>query len=384
MATESSAIARFVNSAQSQAIDDPERREGIVDVTMPVRHLSKPMAKPMAEIAMPTQARSPAKAKSQGGGAWLALIGIVVIGGAVAGGYLLAQQQSADQGAATAAAPVAPQAAQLVESAAGKVEDAAVLGAAQPAEETIEPDTDPGPAAAGVEGAGEALPVIDMELAKKTGFDILVEPTGARVSLDGHDIGVAPLRVRNLLPGSHGIDIEGPVGFFGKHMEFELAAGEAQVLELVLDAVEGQEDAAKAEPSGLQVEPIASSSESKSESAKARADKNKSKSKERAKSKERKSSSSSAKAERAIADKSLAGAGEVSLGTLMLGAKPPCQITIDGKSTGLTTPQRSIQLPEGSHRVVLSNKEHGINKSFKVNIKAGRTTRAIQDLSSKL
>src|SRR5690606_6440455 len=94
--------------------------------------------------------------------------------------------------------------------------------------------------------------------------------------------------------------------------------------------------------------------------------------------------SAAKKARAANSKKAMAGAGEVSLGTLMLGAKPPCEIVINGKNTGLTTPQRSIQLPEGTHRVVLTNDQHGIKKSFKVNIKAGRTTRAIQDLTQKL
>ncbi len=65
-------------------------------------------------------------------------------------------------------------------------------------------------------------------------------------------------------------------------------------------------------------------------------------------------------------------------GTLMVGAKPPCRLYVDGKYVG-TTPQRAVRLPAGSHRVVLRNKEHRISKQLTVNIKAGKRTRVIRD-----
>ena len=72
------------------------------------------------------------------------------------------------------------------------------------------------------------------------------------------------------------------------------------------------------------------------------------------------------------------------LGTLMLGAKPPCKIVIDGKRTGKTTPQRNIRLPTGKHIITLVNREHGIKASFPVTIAAGRSTKAIKDFSARL
>jgi hypothetical protein len=71
-------------------------------------------------------------------------------------------------------------------------------------------------------------------------------------------------------------------------------------------------------------------------------------------------------------------------GTLMLGSKPPCDIIIDGKPTGLKTPQRAMDLAAGTHSVVLVNVDLGIEKKFKVRIAPGKTTKAIQDLTSKL
>jgi hypothetical protein len=100
-----------------------------------------------------------------------------------------------------------------------------------------------------------------------------------------------------------------------------------------------------------------------------------------------KTPSSKAPAEKAIAttkpkkEKTVASGGD---GTLMIGAKPPCQIIIDGRNTGLTTPQRALDLSAGKHKVTLVNKEHGIKESFTVSIKAGQSTRVVKDLTSKM
>lgn len=71
-------------------------------------------------------------------------------------------------------------------------------------------------------------------------------------------------------------------------------------------------------------------------------------------------------------------------GVLMLAAKPPCQIRIDGKTTGLTTPQRVLKLSPGKHRVTLTNQEHQIKDSFKVSIVSGQKTRIVRDNTSKI
>jgi hypothetical protein len=71
-------------------------------------------------------------------------------------------------------------------------------------------------------------------------------------------------------------------------------------------------------------------------------------------------------------------------GTLMIGAKPPCDIIIDGRATGLTTPQRSINLPPGSHNITLVNKANSIKKSFSVSINAGAPTKVVKDFTSMI
>lgn len=75
---------------------------------------------------------------------------------------------------------------------------------------------------------------------------------------------------------------------------------------------------------------------------------------------------------------------EATSGTLAVSAKPPCQIYIDGRNTGLKTPQRSIQLTPGRHRITLINAEHRINRSFNVTIAAGKTSRLVRDMMKQV
>jgi hypothetical protein len=78
------------------------------------------------------------------------------------------------------------------------------------------------------------------------------------------------------------------------------------------------------------------------------------------------------------------GATEGGEGILSLGAKPPCDIYIDGKDTGLKTPQREIKLAAGHHKVTLMNNEFSIKESFGVDIKAGAPTKVVKDFSDRI
>jgi hypothetical protein len=71
-------------------------------------------------------------------------------------------------------------------------------------------------------------------------------------------------------------------------------------------------------------------------------------------------------------------------GVLVLGSKPPCDITIDGIATNLHTPQKEIKLAVGKHRVTLTNSEFGINETFTVDIKADVPEKLIKDYSDRL
>lgn len=92
------------------------------------------------------------------------------------------------------------------------------------------------------------------------------------------------------------------------------------------------------------------------------------------------------KVERVAPEKKVAAKAERNAageGTLMVSSKPPCEILIDGKKTGLTTPQRSIGLPAGTHKVTFINSSAGINKTVAVSIRADKPTKLIQDLMSR-
>jgi hypothetical protein len=68
-------------------------------------------------------------------------------------------------------------------------------------------------------------------------------------------------------------------------------------------------------------------------------------------------------------------------GTLAISTKPPCNISIDGSPTGLTTPQREIELAPGAHKVTLTNSAQGISRTSQVVIVADRATRVIRDFT---
>ncbi|HEX4450598.1 MAG TPA: hypothetical protein VH143_07000 [Kofleriaceae bacterium] len=66
-------------------------------------------------------------------------------------------------------------------------------------------------------------------------------------------------------------------------------------------------------------------------------------------------------------------------GSLRIAAKPPCSIAIDGKPTGMLTPQAAIQLAPGHHSVTLTNAEQGISLTKDVTIEVDHPTSLIQN-----
>jgi hypothetical protein len=70
-------------------------------------------------------------------------------------------------------------------------------------------------------------------------------------------------------------------------------------------------------------------------------------------------------------------------GTLMVSSKPPCEILVDGKDTGMMTPQRSMSLSAGKHKVTFVNAAQSINKTVGIQIAADKPTKLIQDLMKK-
>ncbi len=65
-------------------------------------------------------------------------------------------------------------------------------------------------------------------------------------------------------------------------------------------------------------------------------------------------------------------------GLLQVNSKPWTKIAVDGRDTGLTTPQLRIRLAVGKHKVTLSNSKFNINKTFTVTIRTDRPTRLVE------
>jgi serine/threonine protein kinase len=70
-------------------------------------------------------------------------------------------------------------------------------------------------------------------------------------------------------------------------------------------------------------------------------------------------------------------------GTLMIGAKPPCMIFIDGKNTGKKTPQRDLELSAGRHKITLVNNEFNIKETFTITIKANQPNKVMKDMMDR-
>ena len=64
-------------------------------------------------------------------------------------------------------------------------------------------------------------------------------------------------------------------------------------------------------------------------------------------------------------------------GTLDVNCIPWCQITIDGKDTGRTSPALGISLTAGKHRLKVENPPSGVQQERDISIRAGTTTREI-------
>jgi hypothetical protein len=74
-----------------------------------------------------------------------------------------------------------------------------------------------------------------------------------------------------------------------------------------------------------------------------------------------------------------AAADDGSTGRLSISAKPPCEISINGKPTGRSTPVRDLPLSVGIHKITFINKSLGVNETIAVRVTAGKETKVAQD-----
>lgn len=69
----------------------------------------------------------------------------------------------------------------------------------------------------------------------------------------------------------------------------------------------------------------------------------------------------------------------VGAGTLLINSNPWTRIIVDGKDTGLTTPQKKLPLPAGKHVITLRNSKFNIDESITVDIQPGQSTKVIKN-----
>lgn len=216
----------------------------------------------------------------------------------------------------------------------------------------VAPVVVPSPAFAGVASADMPEPETAVALtagvaSPDTGFDLRVKPTGAEVVLDGRAIGRAPLRVRNLTPGDHVVELAAD-GYFARRLSVNLELDRPRELSVDLDRLA---------PGPEVTAPVAAAEVAAPEVAKSRPE--------------------PAQPARFATDNE-----PREKGTLKIGAKPPCEIVINGRKVGMTP--RFIKLAPGRHRVSLVNDTYAIRERIGVKIKPGETVRVIRDYSDVL
>ncbi|MEZ4368636.1 MAG: PEGA domain-containing protein [Kofleriaceae bacterium] len=70
-------------------------------------------------------------------------------------------------------------------------------------------------------------------------------------------------------------------------------------------------------------------------------------------------------------------------GTVFVGAKPPCDIYVDGSALGKKTPSK-LTLAAGKHTITLVNNQYGIREKISIDLAAGETLKLSKDFSDKL
>jgi hypothetical protein len=262
-------------------------------------------------------------------------------------------------------------------------------------------------------------------LASGTGFTLVSEPAGAQALLDGRALdGVTPLKVQSVMPGKHKIEVKTATGAWAQEVTIE--AGKMLDVRATI-AVAAAKTPAKSEPQKTQkpekpekiektpavVAAMAKTPDRPAPTAKAKepdpprekpkaADKPADAPKKTAVAAETPKKKGAgpdltlpdedakpkkvAAADKPAVDKPADKAEKSSApsgggdGYLRLGSKPWTNIVVDGKETGLHTPQTHLKLPSGSHRITLTNPQFNIKETFSVDIKSGETETVIKDL----
>jgi len=257
-------------------------------------------------------------------------------------------------------------------------------------------------AAAAVEAKADEVPAAPAPETLTAGFTLPGIPVDTRVVFDGKQLGIGPMKVQRLAPGPH-------------KLQLIAASGTSQDLDIDLTPDAVTPLSVPAAPAAPDVEPVAAAAApAAAEAAPAptpvaeapKAEK-RGKSHDEAREETRKHEEKAAPKARAHAAKdaddsdssaddpgddevkpkkaaSAPAAKSKDMGTLLVNAKPPCEIIVDGKQTGLSTPQRDLALSPGAHTILLVNAENRIKKLSKVKITAGKPTRLVVDLTDQM
>ena len=231
------------------------------------------------------------------------------------------------------------------------------------------PAATPAPVAAAVPEAAPAAPVAPAAPATVT-IRFESEPAGATVVLvqNGETIPLGAAPVEHAVDPTKRYEVMYSLeGHASVILPVDPAAGPKVAATLAASTPGAEVAAAPAEPEA----PVAAAAPEPEEPKKARRDR-----------KESRRESKRAKKRAALAEPFGGGGGAE--GVLMLASKPPCEILIDGKRTGLSTPQRDLGLSPGKHKITLINREHRIRETFTVDVKPSRAVRVVKDLTSKM
>jgi eukaryotic-like serine/threonine-protein kinase len=257
-------------------------------------------------------------------------------------------------------------------------------------------------------------------LASGTGFTLVSDPPGAQALLDGRALdGVTPLKVQSVMPGKHKIEVKSALGSWAQEVNIEAGklldvrcqlAKVAAVGKLptvaqpapkpapiaappkpappVVAAVQKMPEktvdktpppiapkAKESAPPPSEKPPVVAATEKPK---KKPAGPNITLPDEEGTPVPKKSApvAESKPVEKPVVAEKSSGAD----GWLRLGSKPWTNIAVDGKETGLHTPQTKLKLAAGSHRITLTNPQFSIKETFSVEIKAGGTETVIKDL----
>ncbi|MBK8481368.1 MAG: serine/threonine protein kinase [Proteobacteria bacterium] len=80
------------------------------------------------------------------------------------------------------------------------------------------------------------------------------------------------------------------------------------------------------------------------------------------------------------AQKARATGNAQATGHLLVNSVPWTKIVVDGRDTGLTTPQRALELAVGTHKIKLRSDQLSLEQTFTVVIRAGEVTRLVKTL----